>query len=171
MTDTAHAIKVMVLTMLEGFPSSNFSVTDATMDAYALALHGIELQHIRTACGRFIRGQVDRKDHGRAPSAAELTQEAMRLQFDEQKRAAYDYANPRIQNVPDGYKTTADGRFLIVPPGKPKPPGFATIGPLKANYGHGEIDMSWMTPAEKRRVIESNGTDIPKRDERKSLVA
>lgn len=161
----------MVLTMLEGFPSSNFSVTDATMDAYALALHGIELQHIRTACGRFIRGQADRKDHGRAPSAAELTQEAMRIQFEGQRSAEFDRTNPKIERVPDGYRTTADGRMLIVPPGKPFPPGYASLGPLRANYGHGEIDMSWMTPAEKRRVIESNGADVPQRAERKSMVA
>jgi hypothetical protein len=70
----------MVITMLlEGFPSSGSSITDATINTYAMALHEFDLALIRKACGRFVRGEVDRLNHNRAPSAPELAIEVRRL--------------------------------------------------------------------------------------------
>lgn len=154
--------------LAEGFPSSAFSVTDATIDAYAVALNGIGLEYVRAACGRFIRGEVERFEHSKVPSAAELTREASRLQWAAKSALARD---PVIKQVPEGFKTTSDGRLLIVPMGKPLPAGYAPLGPLKMDFGMGPIDMSWMNPEEKRRVLSSNGRDIPTRKERKELVA
>lgn len=155
---------------MEGFPASASSITDATVTAYAIALNGIEIEHVQMACGRFIRGQIERFDHNRAPSAAELTREAERLQDEARRKLGYDTAHPVIQSPPEGYRLTKDKRNIIVPAGQPMPAGYATIGPLKANFGHGEIDMSWMTPEQKRRVLASNGRDVPER-QGKALVA
>lgn len=70
---------MLVTMMLEGFPASSARITDATIEAYAIALHGIEIESVKLACGRMIRGDVERFNANAAPSAAELTQEARRI--------------------------------------------------------------------------------------------
>lgn len=71
-------LDMMLVMLFEGFPSSASQITDHTVDAYKLALHGVSFDAIRTACGRFLRGEVERNSTF-IPSAAELTAEAKRI--------------------------------------------------------------------------------------------
>lgn len=159
----------MVIMLLEGFPSAARS-GDGTINAYVNALVGLTEESTRRACNNFINGMVDGYDPAFAPSAAQLRIEAQRVQAELQRTRDREASMPRIDNPPPGYRLTPDRRNIIVPPGVPMPDGYSTIGPLRANFGNGEIDMSWMTPEQKRRVIASNGADIPQR-ESTALVA
>lgn len=145
-------IKSLVVMLLEGFPSSANTTTDAVVNAYATALTGIELQYIKLACGRFIRGHVERQNHSFAPSAAEMSREAQRLQADAQRAAQ-----------------KGDG-LTVYRIGAEPPEGTVPLGPTKVDYGDGPIDMSWMTPDQKRRVITSRGRDVPGREESRELM-
>lgn len=128
-----HAKEAALLTTLGGFPFLAGRMDRALIDAYLAALSEFSAEAVALACRRFSDCDVPGWDPSRPPSAAQIVQQA-RL----------------FTNLAE-YKERP--RLVAVPIGKPLPDGMRTLGPLSVNFGHGNIDMSGMTPDEKEEVL------------------
>lgn len=65
--------------MLAGFPSSQSAITEATADAYLMAVSRCDIAGIEAACGAFLQGQVSGHDRVYPPTAPQLASMAQAL--------------------------------------------------------------------------------------------
>lgn len=76
--DHPRALKAIGL-MLAGFPSSQSAITEATADAYLMAVSRCDIAGIEAACGAFLQGQVSGHDRVYPPTAPQLASMAQAL--------------------------------------------------------------------------------------------
>lgn len=144
--------------LLGGFPSAASSITQATVSAYLDAVIDYPVDAIQAAYQDYRDKKVpDHANWGFPPTAP---------QFGDRARLHTEVMAIRARRA-----AGADSQIVAYPIGQEPPPGAVPLGPLSIDYGNGAIDMSWMTPEEKRRVLISNGKDIPTREESRALVA
>lgn len=62
--------------MLAAFPSSNSNINQGTVNAYLMAVEGLNVGAVVIACKAFIRGEVEGSNPDFAPSAPRLAKEA-----------------------------------------------------------------------------------------------
>jgi len=62
--------------MLTAFPSSNSNISQGTVNAYLMAVEGLNVSAVVAACKAFIRGEVEGSNPDFAPSAPRLATEA-----------------------------------------------------------------------------------------------
>lgn len=65
--------------MLAGYPSSQSSITDATVDAYLAAVAHCSIEGVEAACGAFLQGRVETHDDAFPPTAPRLAALAFAL--------------------------------------------------------------------------------------------
>jgi hypothetical protein len=137
------ARKAIIIGLFDSFPAAN-SVGIETVTAIAEATEGYCLEAVEKAAARFIAGEVERDNHRMPPSAAEIIPVVRMLHAAIEVRDADpdDDPSPRLVTYPIGAKP---------------PPGTVPLGPIKVDFGHGSIDMSRMSPAEKDRVLRDGG--------------
>jgi hypothetical protein len=149
MSREGQAKKAAVVQLLMSFPSSQGLGESATL-AYVMALAKYSVEAVVRACARFTDPEFKRKDPHWHPSAVEIAEQAALFDRILGMEPAKKIDPARI---PAGYETTKDGRMLIVPIGKPIPPGFKTHGGT-VDYGHGLIDLFPLDP-EEREIVEA----------------
>jgi len=142
MTKDEQAKKSLILTLLAGYRSSAKSADEATVAVYLSTLEPYRADAVAHAVKRFLAGDVEGHDNSFAPTVPELAKQA---------RLFHDVLN----SIDERRANKAVGNIVSLPIGTPLPEGFVSIGPMKVDFGHGPIDMSNMTPAEKERVLTS----------------
>lgn len=145
-------IEALVVMFMEGYPSL-INATEGNVAAYVRPLLTLSPEAVRKAIDRFTMGEVPGQRIGHPPNATELYIEA-------QKHHAIlsSQAKRVTREVPEGYRLTADGTHLIIPAGKPVPPGWDRV-PMgtTVDHGHGMIHIGGLTRREAQVVDDMGG--------------
>lgn len=138
------ARKAAIVNLLACYPALADKVGEDHVNAYLLATAEYPVEALAAACDDFMRGKVPGHNPAFAPTAPELA-----VRADLQKHAQGVIAR-RLAGVP-----ARDGIVSYPIGGKP-PEGFVPLGPIKADFGEGMVDMSAMSPAEKEALMTGN---------------
>lgn len=140
------ARKALIVKMMRGFPSSASNISDETLASYVEATREVSTEALARSAEQFLSGRVEGHNNAFMPSAAELASNAR--QWDE--AIAYVSTKRALREAV---------RITSYPIGKlPEPPA-EPLGPIKIDLGHGEIDLSDKTPAEKEAIIRGEIPD------------
>lgn len=144
--DNETTREMAVQVMLDGY---TMPTTQGLVNAILRAADPYSDRVVAAVIRNFADGLVPGKDNAYPPQAPEFAAECRRL------RAMLESGDtPKLRAVPDGMRTVGGGRFLVVPPGQPVPPGFSTIGPTSVSFGGKNLDLSHYAPAQKEWIIE-----------------
>ena len=113
--------------MMSGFPSSQSSITEETIRAYAFSTEDYPIEVLRLACKRFATGVVPGHNNAFMPSAAEISEECRHLEELEKSIHA-----ARIPQNPEH-------------------------GMINVDFGHGKIDLRDKTMAQVDEIFAIKG--------------
>lgn len=139
--DEKLAAKTMIVGLLGGFPSSQSQITEAVVSSYLMAVEDYSIEALRTACKRFLSGDVPGHNNSYVPNAPELAAQTRMFE-------SLLHPVPAVETVHYGIGTLP-------------PPGYEPLGPLSVDFGHGPIDMRHMSAAEKDEIFRNKGVSKP----------
>lgn len=135
-TEEALAREALILSLLRGYPSLASSITRGTIDSYVAAAGGYSVSALRDACERYRSGDVEGYDRRWPPNAAEVATLA------------------RMYDTIEKRDTEPAPKLVSYPMGGEPPAGYAPLGPLEADFGHGRINMRGLDHKAKEYVMQ-----------------
>lgn len=119
--------------MLRGFPSSQSSMTEATVNAYVTAVQDCSLAAVQRACQSFIRGSVPGHNNDFAPAAPKLAQVAREAE----SKIGLEHFEEQHRFIEEG---SDEWRQLLVLRGKHSLPTFERNGRRGWYFSHQEVE-------------------------------
>lgn len=127
---------------MDGFPGSLSNLTDDVIATYVDATLDCDEEAILRSVEQYTAGRVEEHRGAFAPSSGDF---ARNVRMWGQALAVLHKASGEREQL------------VIYPIGEEPPPPLVPLGPLKVDFGHGVIDMTKMSPAEKEAVILHSG--------------
>lgn len=144
--DEMNEILSLMETMFDCYPSQNGQSGESAIRGYLMAIDGCSFAAVREVVRRIIRGEQTGFDNKFAPTSG---------QFGTWCRRADDVNETLAgRGVSSGLRS--------YPVGELPPPGTEPLGPLRVNFGAGNIDLSRMAHDEKEAILRNKG--LPKSD-------
>lgn len=129
------------MTLFAGYPLLADRINADTLRAYMQATAGCSAWAVGKVLEAFGRGRLEGADPNYCPSAPLISAHAAK--WDEAKAYIDQAKLSRVQE-----------RLVSYAIGSLPPAGAEPLGPIKVNLGHGDIDLSGKTFAEKEAIIK-----------------